>query len=274
MLLSLDLFSGYGGISLGLSEYVRPIGYCEIEKYPRAILASRISEGLLPFAPIFPDIRKLRGEIGSADIITAGFPCQDISIAGNGKGLAGERSGLFYEIIRLTKEIRPTFVFLENVPAIRTRGLEQVIKAFTEIGYDCRWTMLSAASIGASHKRERWFLLAHAKQQGLERQRAKEGKAKKSKPRCGSSLADSYCPRRLRENPPQSDKRRSNSIPSGASDIEGWQTKSWWKIEPNVGRVVDGTPFRVDRVKALGNGVVPLQVKKGFEILLGLEANK
>ena len=160
MLTALDLFSGYGGISYGLRDYIKPIAYCEIDNYARAILASRISEGELPFAPILRDVRSLRGKSGVADIIVGGFPCQDISVAGNGVGLAGERSGLFFEIVRLTKEITPTLVFLENVPAIRTRGLRQVVGAFTEMGYDCRWTCLSAASVGAPHKRERWFLLA------------------------------------------------------------------------------------------------------------------
>lgn len=266
MLNSLDLFSGYGGISLGLSEYVKPIGYCEIEKYPRAILASRISEGKLPFAPIFPDVRKLRGKPGAADIITGGFPCQDISVAGAGNGLEGERSGLFFEIVRLTKEIRPSFVFLENSPAIRTKGLEQVIKAFFSLGYDCRWTCLSASSIGANHKRDRWFFLANTNSPGWQR-----------------------------KNPPQSKKwdGYSESIRTGkdvayakldTSRIQHWRSsrserkkktdyldRSWWLSEPDVGRVDNGTAFRVDRIKAIGNGVVPLQVKTAFEKLMGIK---
>lgn len=267
MLNSLDLFSGYGGISLGLSEYVKPVGYCEIEKYPRAILAGRISEGKLPFAPIFPDVRKLRGKPGAADIITGGFPCQDISVAGNGAGLAGERSGLFFEIVRLTKEIRPSFVFLENVPAIRTRGLRQVVGAFTEMGYDCRWTCLSASSIGANHKRERWFLLAHSNSSDLRDQQ--RGRSRKN--REGTDV--------LRIN----GKEESMADPS-SKRLEGFNgekprhskssqsfRKEWWEIEPDVGRVVNGTAFRVDRIKAIGNGVVPLQVKTAFEKLMGIK---
>jgi DNA (cytosine-5)-methyltransferase 1 len=96
------------------------------------------------------------------DIIFGGFPCQDISVAGLGKGLEGDRSGLFFEIVRLARECEPRFIFLENVPAIRTRGGERVVKELASIGYDCRWTTLSAAAVGAPHKRERWFLLAHA----------------------------------------------------------------------------------------------------------------
>ena len=172
MLNSLSLFSGYAGIDLALSEYCRPILYCEKDLYAQGIILSRMDEGLIPFAPIWNDVTTLDGAKlrGMVDIISGGFPCQDISSAGKGAGLAGERSGLFYEIVRLTKEIRPAFVFLENVPAIRTRGLEQVVKEFTEMGYDCRWTMLSAASIGAPHKRERWFFLAHANSELIRQQ--------------------------------------------------------------------------------------------------------
>lgn len=266
MLSSLELFSGYGGISYGLREYTKPMAYCEIDRYARSILASRISDGLLPFAPIFPDVRKLRGTVGCADIIVGGFPCQDISVAGHGIGLEGERSGLFFEVVRLTKEINPTFVFLENVPAIRTRGLRQVIGAFTEMGYDCRWTCLSASSVGAPHKRERWFLLAHTHSTKLwEQPRWCEGQNGKSKDELkyfSKEKSSSNADRKNVERQWQVSERRKTkhttiSIPSG------------WTTEPPVCGVDDGTTFRVDRIKALGNGVVPLQVKTAFEKLMG-----
>lgn len=275
-MLGLDLFSGIGGISLALEDWVTPILYVEKDKYAQSVLLSRMVEGSIKTAPIFRDVVKLDGRTynGKVDIIFGGFPCQDISVAGRGKGLAGERSGLFYEIVRLTKEIRPTFVFLENVPAIRTRGLEQVIKEFTQMGYDCRWTCLSAAAVGANHKRERWFLLAY-----------------------------SNISRRVWENSPQSKEWWDNSQPFGSSqklpntcgagferhgdlrkiigskkETLGFTTdgsfardKKWWESEPNVGRMVDGIPNRVDRIKCLGNSVVPLQVKKAFERLIGVK---
>lgn len=240
---ALSLFTGYGGIDLALQDYIgEVVAYVEIEEYAQKIIAYRMADGLIPRAPILADVKNVEGQIGDCDIIYGGFPCQDISVAGNGKGLAGERSGLFYEIIRLTKEIRPAFVFLENVPAIRTRGLEQVIKEFTEVGYDCRWTCLSAASVGANHKRERWFL-----------------------------LANSNSPRQMQD-ASQSEKRINNFELTGTSYIRRWDNaKNWWKIEPSVGRVVDECAFRVDRIKALGNGVVPLQVKTAFELLIGID---
>lgn len=268
MIASLDLFSGYGGISYGLKDYVKPIGYCEIDDYARAILASRISEGELSFAPIYPDVTKLRGVNGAADIITGGFPCQDISSAGLGAGLAGERSGLFFEIVRLTKEIAPTFVFLENVPAIRTRGLRQVIGAFTEIGYDCRWTCLSASSLGAPHRRERWFLLAHPNSEcGRNKWKVKmsnDGQMDKRQ----SIINDNGIEKSMAHS--SSERLEGYNGPASAhAEPSKHLRKEWWKTEPNVGRVVNGTPFRVDRIKAIGNGVVPLQVKTAFEKLMG-----
>lgn len=269
MIHSLDLFSGYGGISYGLREYIKPIGYCEIDNYARAILSSRISEGELPFAPIYSDVTKLRGSAGAADIITGGFPCQDISSAGLGKGLAGERSGLFFEIIRLTKEISPAFVFLENVPAIRTRGLLEVVRAFTEIGYDCRWTCISAASLGAPHKRERWFLLAYANSERLRNgsERSPKGKAKaNSKSEYdGKKEYLAYSNGERFESDVRSGSQKELSKPGNNF------CRDWWATEPNVGRVVDGVAFRVDRIKSLGNGVVPIQVKTAFEKLMGVK---
>ena len=162
MLNGISLFSGYAGIDLALRDYVRPIIYCEIEKYAQGILISRMDDESIPFAPIWNDVTTLDGTKfrGLVDVIYGGFPCQDISVAGKGAGLDGERSGLFKEIIRLCKEASPQFIFLENVPAIRTRGSVQVQEALASIGYDSRWFTLSASEVGANHKRERWFCLA------------------------------------------------------------------------------------------------------------------
>lgn len=164
MLNGLSLFSGIGGIDVALSEYVRPIAYCEREPYCQGVLFSRMASGELTKSPVWDDVTTLLGEEleSRIDIIYGGFPCQDISLAGLGKGLAGERSGLFFEIVRLAKEIKPKFLFLENVSAITTRGGIEVVRQITEMGYDCRWCVISAASIGAVHKRERFFLLANS----------------------------------------------------------------------------------------------------------------
>ncbi len=260
------MFSGYGGIDLALKDYITEVvAYVEIEEYAQRIIAERMADGSLPRAAILADVKNVKGKIGDCDIIYGGFPCQDISVAGLGKGLEGERSGLFYEIIRLTKEIRPTFVFLENVPAIRTRGLEQVIKAFTEIGYDCRWTMLSGASVGANHKRERWFLLAHANCSELREKQIKEPwSVNKNEFRNNGTeefISDSGGERL---------ERQWEKSCGAREKLNYARDSSWWETEPNVGRVVDGSSFRVDRIKALGDGVVPLQVKTAFELLAGV----
>jgi len=165
MLNGLSLFSGIGGLDVALSEWVRPVAYSEIDPYCQAVLLSRMRSLHLPNAPIWTDITSFsEAEFkvfrGFVHILYGGFPCQDISIAGLGKGLAGERSGLFFEIVRLAKEIKPSFLFLENVPAITSRGGLRVVREIAEMGYDCRWCCISAASVGACHRRDRWFCLA------------------------------------------------------------------------------------------------------------------
>lgn len=253
----LDLFSGIGGISLALSEWVKTIAYCESDRYAQSVLISRMLTGQLDRAPIWDDVRSLTGlHVSDVDIIYGGFPCQDISVAGNGVGLAGERSGLFFEIIRLVKEISPRFVFLENVPAIRTRGLLEVVNAFTEIGYDCRWTCVSAAEVGTPHRRERWFLLAHS---SSDRRNSN-----------GSRKLESYSENDPNPMLPRLEGQREESGGEG-SKLHDTCDNSWWTTEPDVGRVVNGLPMRVDRIKCLGNSVVPKQAKEAFERLMGIK---
>lgn len=176
----LDLFSGIGGLALALEPWVRPIAYCENDRYAQAVLLSRMSKGDLSVAPIWDDVRTLTGDYipETIDIVSGGFPCQDISSAGRGEGLEGKRSGLFFELMRIVEEVSPAFVFLENVPAIRTRGLAKVIGTLSDLRYDCRWTRVSAAEVGAPHLRERWFLLAahpHSVRLWYERERRPKG---------------------------------------------------------------------------------------------------
>jgi len=228
----LDLFSGIGGLTIALSEWVNPIAYCENDRYAQSVLLSRMSEGLLPVAPIWDDVTTLNASMlpTEIEIIYGGFPCQDISVAGLGKGLEGKRSGLFFEIMRLAKEIKPAFIFLENVPAIRTRGLETVVGELSGAGYDCRWGMLSAYDVGAPHKRERWFLLAHTNSERLEIRELRD----------------------TRQQPPT---------------FRG----DWWGVESSVCRVAVGLPNRVDRIKCLGNAVVPMQAREAFRRLSGVK---
>lgn len=280
MLNGLDLFSGIGGNSLALSGWINTVAYCEGDAHAQAVLMSRMREGLLPNRPIWDDVRSLRGEwLPPIDIIVGGFPCQDISVAGKGKGLEGERSGLFFEIVRLAEEIKPTFLFLENVPAIRTRGLGRVIEELTALGYDLRWTMLSAQEVGANHKRERWFCLAsnadnYRRWESIQ-QISEQIREKQTDVRSDGSvqpMADSNSSRCLWKNASQSKKRKYSIKSTWPSNNEGWdKSDAWWKTEPDVGRVADGVSFRVDRLKRLGNAVVPLQAREAFKELMGIK---
>lgn len=266
MINGLDLFSGIGGISLALREWVKPIAYCEIDRYAQAVLLSRMSEGLLPRAPIWNDITTLDGKQfrGQVDIIYGGFPCQDISVAGNGKGLAGKRSWLFREIMRLAEELKPKFIFLENVPAIRTRGLNHVAEWLASAGYDCRWDIISAQEIGAPHIRQRWFCLAHANsrhsqnnvQQTEKRHKNPDLRGLRAHEYVANSSSVGGLPRQWRGK--ESERSPANPF-----------TENWWAIEPDVDRVVNGLPFRVDRIKGLGNSVVPAQAREAFRRLVG-----
>jgi len=248
MLSGLDLFSGIGGITLALRPWVRPIAYCENDRWAQACLLSRMYDGSLPNAPIWDDVSTLSKDIigpEPIDIIYGGFPCQDISCAGLGAGLGGKRSGLFFEIARLVGELRPNFVFLENVPAITTRGLTEVCLALTALGYDCRWTIVSAAEIGAVHIRERWFLLAHAN---------------------GLRLREECGPQVGWDNSVRKGQALANCPSSQGRDTESSERE----IKPRVVRTGDGIPYCVDRAHGLGNAVVPAQAREAFKRLMGL----
>lgn len=272
----LSLFSGIGGIDLALREWVQSVAYCEIDPFCQSVLLQRMQEGYLPQAPIWSDVKTLPfNELPKIDIIYGGFPCQDISCAGLGKGLAGERSGLFYEIMRLAAEIKPSFLFLENVPAITTRGGLDVVKTIAEMGYDCRWCVISAASVGSLHRRERWFLLANAKREGLEGFGDRTGST-------SEKILLFTC---------TSDDGNANSESSQQTDTstqpiqDGRDTRrrlarQYWPFESPehwqetvacLGKCTDGISHLVERLKSIGNAVVPQQVYKAFQILAGLK---
>jgi DNA (cytosine-5)-methyltransferase 1 len=254
----LDLFSGIGGFSLGLerSGGFETVAFCEIEEFPRRVLAKH-----WPEVPCYYEIRDLTAERLAADGITVdaicgGFPCQDISTAGRGAGIEGERSGLWREYARLIGELRPRVVFVENVAALLGRGMDVVCGDLAALGYNAEWDVISAADIGARHKRARLWLVAHPdSERKLQSERlfayvwrwiGDGGQA--------ANVADS-----LRVRP--SGSGRPVNARNSAQEEDREKHRAFydcgWAVEPAVGRMAHGVPNGVDRLKALGNAVVP-----------------
>ena len=157
----LDLFSGIGGFSLGLERTggFETVAFCEIEPFPRKVLAKH-----WPDVPVYEDVRNLDyglEGIKGAEVVTAGFPCQDISFAGDGAGLAGERSGLWWMVRRTLRMVRPRLAVLENVAALLNRGMGQVLGSMAAIGYDAEWHCIPLSAVGAPHRRDRVSILAY-----------------------------------------------------------------------------------------------------------------
>ena len=161
MLRVLDLFSGSGGFSLGLERTggFQTVAFCEVEPFARRILHKH-----WPEVPALEDVATADfASVGPVDVVTAGFPCQDISFAGKGAGLAGERSGLFWHIIRTASMVGWPKLLLENVAGLLDRGMGQVLGALASVGYDAEWHCIPASAIGAPHRRDRIWIIADAK---------------------------------------------------------------------------------------------------------------
>jgi DNA (cytosine-5)-methyltransferase 1 len=178
----LALFAGAGGGILGghLLGW-RTVCAVEYEPYAASVLVTRQNDGILPPFPVWDDVRTFDGKPwrGIVDVVSGGFPCQDISVAGKGAGIAGERSGLWSEMARIVGEVRPRYVFIENSPMLRTRGLSTVLKDLAEMGYNAEWGVLGAHHAGAPHKRDRmWILATNANMQS----RITEQKSKYQRP--------------------------------------------------------------------------------------------
>jgi len=161
---TLDLFSGIGGFSLGLQGTARTVAYCEIDAKCRSVLRKNIREGHLDDAPIFEDVRKLGvRELAPLrpEMITAGFPCQDISSNNNdAQGLRGSRSSLVWQVLRIVREVPGIrHIFLENSPMILHKGLPDLLKRFEKEGFSWAWGIFAATEVGAPHERRRWYCL-------------------------------------------------------------------------------------------------------------------
>jgi len=189
-IVALDLFTGCGGLTLGLHPWVQAVGYCEFNTKYAEILRARINSHHLDHATIFPDVKTLTkfdlaqdpvinalpDGVDTIDLLCAGFPCQNISNAGDRRGFQGEKSSLFYEVRRLIQELRPRYVFLENVSAITCASmapvLSTVVTSLDTDGYDAQWGVFEARHAGAPHRRKRWFLFATRRDVDVEALRA------------------------------------------------------------------------------------------------------
>jgi DNA (cytosine-5)-methyltransferase 1 len=272
----LDLFSGIGGISLALSPWVETVAYCEIEPYAQAVLLERMQSNDLDSAPIWDDVTTLNRSVLDTpiDIIFGGFPCTDISVAGKQAGIKSDtRSGLFFHIMRLVREFNPQYIFLENVAAICSNGLDTVLREIAEAGYDAEWCCVSAAEVGAPHRRDRWWLLAYSNKTGLQKERAELITA--GTPRNSvETLADSRrtrLERQLESCGIQSQESVSDALhhqfPAGRNEPQfDWEPPRC--IESGLGGTAHGIPYRVDRIKALGNSVVPQAAREAFRRLM------
>lgn len=225
---SFHLFAGAGGgilADLILGHDV--IGACEIEKYPRDVLLARQRDGILPDFPIWDDVCTLDGNPwrGTVDVLCGGFPCQDISAAGKGAGISGERSGLWKEYARLIGEMQPRFVFAENSPLLRTRGLGVVLEDLASLGYNARWGVLGARDVGAPHKRDRMWVLAYSTSERLETPRPQQQTTGTAREGEKSNLAYSDNERTQVSTP-----GRQSAKQEPWSDSEAGGT--WWGFDP------------------------------------------
>ena len=276
MLRHLDLFSGLGGFSLGLEATggFETVAFCDIEKFSRKVLKKH-----WPNVKQYKDIKELTYEqikedtLAPIDIVTGGYPCQPFSIAGSQRGEKDTRH-LWPDMFRIVKECKPTWVIGENVSGHIKLGLDTVLQDLESEGYSVRAFSISASSIGANHQRERVWIIAHSNMENT-RQHGRRIESTWDTESIGPRTSEET------ERSPNSDKVNGSSEraslvgESSDTNSQGLQGRrseqqlrkneterptswdSWWESEPSVGRVANGIPHRVDRLKGLGNSLVP-----------------
>ena len=227
----LALFAGAGGGILGGKILGwRTVCAVEWEPYPASVLVARQNDGLLPPFPIWDDVQTFDGKPwrGIVDVVSGGFPCQDISSAGRGAGIEGERSSMWKHMARIIGEVQPAYAFIENSHLLRARGLDVVLKELDKLGYNAEWGVLPSSSIGANHKRSRMWVVAYS-----------------NLPQC-----------------------KGRGLSSGIHEEDTNTCDSrWWQDSSRVHRMDDGVAARVDRLKAIGNGQVPLCAATAWRLL-------
>ena len=307
----LALFAGAGGGILGgkLLGW-RTVCAVEWEAYPASVLCARQNDGLLPPFPIWDDVQTFDGHPwrGIVDVVSGGFPCQDISAAGKGAGIDGERSGMWGEMARIIREVRPRYVFVENSPMLTSRGLGRVLGDLASMGFDAKWGVLGAADVGANHQRDRIWIVAkwrgqlpHAQHNRIRWWEQQQESVKEATRELANTICQLWAEGNATEldtqtqvgttSPIHDQSSSQGQIPNtssirsqgqreheqsiGSKESSDWQTNliksigssDFWEVEPNVGRVADGVANAMDRLKAIGNGQVPLCAATAWRIL-------
>ena len=296
----LALFAGAGGGILGgILCGFRTVCAVEWDAYARDVLVARQNDGCLETFPIWDDVQTFDGRPwrGVVDVVSGGFPCQDISAAGKGAGIEGERSGMWKHMARIVGEVQPRFVLVENSPLLVGRGLGLVLGDLAEMGYDAQWGVVGAHHASAPHKRDRIWIVAnraeHGRREGwagrsnpgdtrkrkqplqavadaestrLEGHRSDARQPQISEPRedgASTGMADTACER---EHGKPGDAGREGS-PWNEGEQESDCGGRWWATEPDVGRVAHGVAARMDRLRCLGNGQVSGVVPMSWKLL-------
>jgi DNA (cytosine-5)-methyltransferase 1 len=293
----LSLCAGYGGIDLGLHRIVRgmrTVAYAEIDAFAVEVLLARMEDGSLDAAPIWTDVRDFPWHLfrGCVDILSSGYPCQPFSGAGLRKGENDERH-LWPSIRRGIEAVRPCVVFLENVEGHISMGLSSVISDLEELGYQAAWGIFSAAECGAPHQRKRVFIAAISSDAMRERGQLPlewvepaiqdaggDGTARRTEDgwicrKCGEDVfcgcrcehGESQCPRCEEWTYPFVYEPRDGCSQCGSMFPE-WSDITTWPIEPCIRGGDDGSANRVDRLRLLGNGVVPATAERAFRVLI------
>jgi site-specific DNA-cytosine methylase len=304
----LDLFSGIGGFSLGLGRTggFKTVAFCEIESFPRKVLAKH-----WPEVPCYHDVRELTADRLAADgigidVICGGFPCQDISVAGAGAGLAGERSGLWSEFARLIGELQPKYAIVENVSALLSRGLANVLGDLAALGYDAEWHCIPASAVGATHRRDRIWIVAYANRSEWREDFApcrsvqRENGLPQGQEGSGGFSSNSQVVADASGNGWSEGRKDGNALCAGESgdglsqlggigsamadasrsglsnslarrlqqELALSSCNSWWLVEPDAGRSFDGFPNWLER--CVGRGLSYAESRRRTEILRSL----
>ena len=258
----LDLFSGIGGFSYAAERLVggfETTQFVEIDTYCQRVLHKNF-----PNVPIHHDITEFNATEGQFDVITAGFPCQDISIAGRQDGIGeGTRSGLFFEVLRLARQIRPKFILFENVRNLLSHSegetFQQILQEITKAGFDVEWSVVSAKDAGACHLRERLWFIAYPSRVNEDRTESPIQAGRDTATSSTTDATNTDC-ERLQGLRAEHQLREGSQEETPCWSPQPYTLEPDWRgylSQPTIRRTDDGFSFRVDRLKCLGNSIVP-----------------